>query len=995
MSESHTLLVQQIAALEDALELPLPEESRRQLETNLRLLRATVVAAGDVISSNKVGGDKVVGDKVELQGAVSVSGSAQVAVGINLGRILYGADPTDLQRDQLMRYLRRLIAKLQRLPLRGLATHLDDGSGIPLAKVYVMLATENRVIVTEDSTSFTGYVRSVEQFYQDGERAKLLKADFSPDRALPDRAVMVAEPAAHHGRYAREMCSRRLYRALLATEAVHQHRHLVLLGAPGGGKSTFLRHLACTLAQRGLDLDARSIPLFGWDDTTYLLPILLPLRTLAGRIAATGATPASISAALREQMIQEYGTRRPDELLEQSLDRGSVLLLLDGLDEVPLEAIQGTSADRLTTLHAVRTFVEQHPLVRVVLTCRTRAFDASLRACLDWPVETIAPFTLGQIRHFVGDWYKTLIERGSISRELGLAQQQTLIAAIVGSCRLGDIASTPLLLTMMTLVLSERGELPRDRPLLYERILEQLLGQWDKQRGGQTLSDALNAPNLRSDDLRPILDKLSYEAHVSATSPDGHGQLAAKELRYALAEFLEKVRVSGAWESAGRCLAYFNERSGLLQPEDDGLFYSFAHLTLQEHGAGRHMLLQSNAVELVMQHRLDDRWREPIALGIGVVQKLYPMLADRIDRVLSDLIDPDERGMPKPAERWYRDLLLAAELGVERDWDLLRALISVDRHLRDLKHGLIKLLGDYNQPLPLAERVRAGELLGQQGDERAPVVIDEWSMEVTRRNEQFGAPVGYWCYVRPGTYRIGGWQKRKRSADVILPPFWIARYPITVAQFAPFVDGGYGPDAERWWTPNGWLWKRGKIEPAAWQQPPYAGPNQPVIGVTWYEAMAFCGWLTEQLSAVLPDSYIVRLPTEAEWEVAAAYNVAMRRCSYPWGEDKPTQEYAIYNASNRALPAPVGCCPAGRAACGALDVAGNVWEMMSSSYLGYPEHSSEVVKDFTFEGSTVPWRGGGWEDGNAAMRCEGRSFAHPDINFNSGGLRIVMAPCSR
>ena len=76
--------------------------------------------------------------------------------------------------------------------------------------------------------------------------------------------------------------------------------------------------------------------------------------------------------------------------------------------------------------------------------------------------------------------------------------------------------------------------------------------------------------NLRSDDLRAILDRLSYQAHTNATSQDGRGQLTARDLRYALAEFLEKVQVDGAWEAAGRCLAYFEERSGLLLPEDGG-----------------------------------------------------------------------------------------------------------------------------------------------------------------------------------------------------------------------------------------------------------------------------------------------------------------------------------------------------------------------------------------------------------------------------------------
>src|SRR5215216_5562231 len=145
-------------------------------------------------------------------------------------------------------------------------------------------------------------------------------------------------------------------------------------------------------------------------------------------------------------------TRQADALLDQALERGAVLLF-DGLDEVPLEAVQGLSADRLTTLRAVRSFVELHDRAKVVLTCRTRAFDEPLRTCLGWPIETLAPFTLGQIRHFVADWYAALIERGSIAGELGEAQQQILIAAIAGNDRLRAMAGTPLLLTMMALIL--------------------------------------------------------------------------------------------------------------------------------------------------------------------------------------------------------------------------------------------------------------------------------------------------------------------------------------------------------------------------------------------------------------------------------------------------------------------------------------------------------------------------------------------------------------
>jgi formylglycine-generating enzyme required for sulfatase activity len=291
--------------------------------------------------------------------------------------------------------------------------------------------------------------------------------------------------------------------------------------------------------------------------------------------------------------------------------------------------------------------------------------------------------------------------------------------------------------------------------------------------------------------------------------------------------------------------------------------------------------------------------------------------------------------------------------------------------------------------------VRAGFLLGDLGDPRFPVALDDWRRELDRRDEQFGAPQGYWCCIRPGAYRIGGWEEREPAADITLPAFWIARLPITVAQFAPFVELGYRPDAQCWWTPNGWRWKGERTEPWLWDDPSYSGANQPVTGVTWYEAAAFCAWLADQLADRLREGYVVRLPTEAEWEATAAYDAAMHRCSYPWGEEESTSERAIYDASQLNAPAPVGCCPAGVAACGALDLAGNVWEWATTAYKGYPKQSDEEVKDFTGRGVDVPLRGGAYYSEGTSVRCGARIRYPPVIvDTGGGGFRVVLAPRS-
>lgn len=281
-----------------------------------------------------------------------------------------------------------------------------------------------------------------------------------------------------------------------------------------------------------------------------------------------------------------------------------------------------------------------------------------------------------------------------------------------------------------------------------------------------------------------------------------------------------------------------------------------------------------------------------------------------------------------------------------------------------------------------------------------PITPAEWSRSLQARDTRYGrhglrqSPVPYWCYVPAGRYRIGGWEKDDSVAYHDLAAFWIGRVPVTLAQYRYFMQAG-GYTTRQWWTDNGWEWKldRKRAQPWRWDGGRFTKPTQPVIGVSWYEATAFCSWLHAQLHAPIPAGYGLRLPTEAEWETAASAGDGRR---YPWGNSEPSPALADYGRKWEEGARPVGGRPRGAAACGALDMAGTVWEPTCSAWSAYPQQASRLVKDFTVGSGDIPWRGGAYWNDSTSVRCGARLRNAPnDFSVGSGFRVIVASPLAR
>ena len=216
---------------------------------------------------------------------------------------------------------------------------------------------------------------------------------------------------------------------------------------------------------------------------------------------------------------------------------------------------------------------------------------------------------------------------------------------------------------------------------------------------------------------------------------------------------------------------------------------------------------------------------------------------------------------------------------------------------------------------------------------------------------------------------------------VTLDEYAIARYPVTNAEFDRFIqDGGY--DDPDYWTDTGWKQKEseGWTQPRYWEDEKWNDPSQPVVGVSWYEALAYCRWL----SARSGREYL--LPSEAQWEKAARGTDGRR---YPWGDDWHPDR-CNNKESGPGRTTPVGQYPEGDSLSGVGEMVGQVWEWCSSKYAPYRYKPDDGREELAGDDTRI-LRGGSWYDSSPAGRCRcGYRFRLNPWNwFNLGGFRCV------
>jgi len=995
---------------------------RRKL-ANLESLRD--VLSPEAFEATRAGIEGRVRALVETGGGALIVGDVAVERGDLVGRdkwqIILGDQYVGLSPDQvpsdtlLQAYLRALAAECSRLPLGAVDPRfLQAGpeTPLPLPEVYVDLDVIAPVREEREKgeAAFPGQLGRGEG----GERTPLLEA--------------IAHP---------------------------QATRFVLLGDPGSGKTTFANYLAYALAT-GLDLGA---PL------QELLPVRLVLREVAARCIPAEATKGEacmVWNALRADLADRLGEEAAGVLfpyLQRRLLEEGGLLLLDGLDEVPEAGRQ-----RKCLLEAVGDLAAALPRAssRVVVTARPYAYADPRWHLSGFAPLTLAPFSQEQVEQFVARWYQAVRPAMGWDEATGRERGERLLEALAEQPYLADLATRPLLLTLMATLHTSWGRLPQDRADLYEETVRLLLSRWQRARevkrpDGQTVLEPGIARVLAVDEsqIRAALHRLACQVHeqqgagkerTEGPADVGEGVVLAAFAPLLPDDFHPRV-----------LLEYLETRAGLLVGRAPGV-YAFPHRSFQEYLAACHLADGPDFADQLQERVWADPawWREVFLLGVGKAKQ--GGLGNAV-HVVNVLVPEGPEEVAGRSDSHWRAAVLGGQALVDlRFPDTAEGKRDFEAVLKRVRRWLVALLETPDALAP-RERAEAGDLLGRLGDPRPGVGIlplpprERAGVRVLPPSPSEGEGLGVrvilpdilWVEVPAGPFLMGSAKGDKTAYEgerprhsLELPAFLVSRYPVTNTQYRPFVEGG-GYDEPHHWTPEGWAWRTGEREPDLsliddkdlrksyadwlegrplekrgqpfwWDHPRWGLPNRPVVGVTWYEAMAYCRWLQEQLQIANRKSQIangkwqiwrggqletwsgepattaVRLPTEAEWEKAARGTDGR---PWPWANEWAAGK-ANTDESGIGETSAVGAFPAGASPCGALDMAGNVWEWTTSLYRPYPYRSGDGREDPGAEGRRVV-RGGSWLFDRRSARCAYRGRFIPGTFDYYVGLRVVVS----
>jgi hypothetical protein len=357
----------------------------------------------------------------------------------------------------------------------------------------------------------------------------------------------------------------------------NQKQYLMVLGDPGIGKSTFLRKVGLEALKGNKDSYQHS-----------LTPVLLELKNFK-------ENEINIQALIEEE-FKICGFPNVEKNISNKLEKGELLILLDGLDEVP-------TANVYNVIEKIQDFVDRHYKNRFILSCRTAA-RTHLQRFTD--IE-IVEFDDQQIQSFIEHWFSSELDRKNETAKncWELLQKEEYKSA-------KELAHTPLLLTFLCLVYDENQSFPTNRSRLYQDALRILLEKWSAEK--RLPNRGLVYENLSIEQEEILLSEIAYQNFVADKL-----FLEKREIVKQIKDHLKQNLNAPQHLDGEKVLKTIEIEQGILVERARDI-YSFSHLTLQEYLTAQYIYDNDLIEETVKNYVTETRWQEVFLLVAGLMR---------------------------------------------------------------------------------------------------------------------------------------------------------------------------------------------------------------------------------------------------------------------------------------------------------------------------------------------------------------------------------------
>ena len=768
--------------------------------------------------------------------------------------------------------------------------------------------------------------------------------------------------------------------------AVEQSLMLLIIGEPGSGKTTIIKHFALN----------SEIKLPGF---TFPVPVLyMPLSRMLTVDVENTSLAEELSSCFKPHL------KIAETFFEDCLNNAKTLVLLDGLDEISDEE------QRVKVCKWVSDASKTWSKAFFVITTRDKGYGEKEQNALkiDKEIAYVKRFSEEQQRLFLQKWFRAAflrdlfrdIKKPSKSQKTKKEQEADETAdALMAYLALpeskglsDDLAGIPLLLQLMAILWKQSKKIPGNREKIYSVALDYLLFYREDEKD-------ITPPLLPETESKKILKPVSLwmqdrnEDYADTEKFHDRMQLEVDNLDY---QYRSKY-------SAAKICKNLVERAGVLGKS--GSTYMFSHKTFREYLAGLRLVdcitFEVGRIENMVEQVGVSWWDEPLLFFVAQVDAVWfnkfmkaffdsPKSASLDQRTLNFL-----QKLVRKAQRVeaFCEKLSDPETTRDRQYYLLECLKTVGNQ------QAVKAAQEFKKQHPAADQEllrKADEvvLTDEQDKSVTPLINRVESPElddgtVKPLTDVYFSPVeqnAQYILIKDGCYSADG---KERVGDL-----YVAKYPVTNKLYRKFIDylqaveshkddilriklfemaGGIS-DFQNYLDAEPILSNR--FRSTYDDDRRFKEDEQPVVGVTWYGATTYCLWLS-LLETQGKKTNLYRLPTEWEWEYAAA---GKEKRQYPWADEKgePTSKLLNYN-SNVGATTPVGSYPDGATPEGLYDMAGNVWEW-SDSWYDEKTRSYRVL------------RGGGWGDFAEDCRSAARYNYSPDYRYNCLGFRLVFVP---